>query len=122
MLLLAPHPRRRTVQVGVGVAALCGLGLIPLAISQNGAGNDSWIATAPLGLRLAQIIPQFLIGTDAPVRQAFKYAAFALVLAALVLLAVRLPTAPSRLERGRRRSARRRLSAGESAASRSGCC
>jgi mannosyltransferase len=89
VLLLIAHPRRRTVRLGVGVAALCGLGLIPLAISQNGAGNDSWIATEPLRLRLAQIIPQFLIGTDAPARQAFKYAAFALVFAALVLLAVR---------------------------------
>jgi mannosyltransferase len=89
-LLLTAHPRRRSVQVGVGIAALCGLGLIPLAISQNGTGNDGWIATAPLGLRLAQIIPQFLIGTNAPARQALKYAAFALVLAALALLAVRL--------------------------------
>ncbi|MFZ0387229.1 MAG: glycosyltransferase family 39 protein [Solirubrobacteraceae bacterium] len=90
MLLLAAHPRRRSVQVGVGIAALCGLGLIPLAISQNGTGNDSWIASAPLGLRLGQIIPQFLIGTNAPARQALKYAAFALVLAAVALLAVRL--------------------------------
>jgi hypothetical protein len=72
--------------------------LIPLAISQNGAGNDSWIATEPLRLRLAQIIPQFLIGTDAPARDALKYAAFALVLAAFVLLAVRL----SRSDRGER--------------------
>ena len=57
--------------------------------AQNGAGNDAWIATEPLRLRLAQIIPQFLIGTNAPVRQGFKYATFALVVAALVLLAVR---------------------------------
>jgi mannosyltransferase len=90
VLLLAAHPRRRPVQVGVGIAALCGLGLIPLAVSQNGTGHDGWIATAPLGLRLAQIIPQFLIGTNAPARQALKYAAFVLVLAALALLAVRL--------------------------------
>jgi mannosyltransferase len=98
VLLLIAHPRRRTVRLGVGVAALCGLGLIPLAISQNGAGNDAWIATEPLRLRLAQIIPQFLIGTDAPARDAFKYTAFALVLAAFVLLAVRL----SRSDRGER--------------------
>jgi hypothetical protein len=90
VLLLTAHPRRRSVQVGVGIAALCGLGLIPLAISQNGTGNDGWIATASLGLRLAQIIPQLLIGTNAPARQALKYAAFALVLAALAPLAVRL--------------------------------
>jgi hypothetical protein len=95
VLLLLAHPRRRTVRLGVGVAALCGLGLIPLAISQNGAGNDSWIATEPLRLRLAQIIPQFLIGTDAPAREAFKYVAFALVLAAFVLLAVRFRRLPA---------------------------
>jgi mannosyltransferase len=94
VLLLAAHPRRRAVRVGVGVgvgiAARCGLGLIPLAISQNGAGNDAWIAPEPLRPRLAQIIPQFLIGTDAPARAAFKYAAFTLVPAALALLAVGL--------------------------------
>jgi mannosyltransferase len=90
VLLLIAQPRRGTVRLGVGIAALCGLGLIPLAISQNGAGNDAWIATEPLRLRLAQIIPQFLIGTDAPARDAFKYAGFALVLAALALLAIRV--------------------------------
>ena len=95
VLLLASHPRRRAVQVGVGVAALCGLGLLPLAISQNGTGNDSWIASAALGIRLAQIIPQFLIGTNAPVRQALKLAAFALALVALGLLTVRVARAYS---------------------------
>jgi hypothetical protein len=73
LLLLAAHPRR---------------GLIPLAISQNGTGNDSWIAHEPLLARLAQIIPQFLIGTDAPARQPVKFAAFALAVVALALLAV----------------------------------
>jgi hypothetical protein len=92
LLLLAAHPRRRTVQIGVAVAALCGLGLIPLAISQNGTGNDSWIASELLRLRLAQIIPQFLIGTDAPARQPVKFAAFALAAVALALLAYRATT------------------------------
>jgi mannosyltransferase len=89
VLLLAAHPRRRSVQIGVGIAALCGLGLIPLAISQNGTGNDAWIATEPLRLRLAQILPQFLIGTNAPERQPLKFAALALALIALALLYVR---------------------------------
>jgi mannosyltransferase len=88
LLLFAAHPRRRSVQAGVAAAALCGLGLIPLAISQNGTGNDSWIAHEPLLQRLAQIIPQFLIGTDAPARQPVKFAAFALAAVALALLAV----------------------------------
>jgi mannosyltransferase len=94
LLLLAAHPRRRSVQVGVGLAALCGLGLIPLAISQNGTGNDSWIASEPLRLRLAQILPQFLIGTNAPARQPVKFAAFVLAAVALVLLAVRAAAGP----------------------------
>jgi mannosyltransferase len=94
LLLLAAHPRRRSVQVGVGAAALCGLGLIPLAISQNGTGNDSWIASEPLRLRLAQILPQFLIGTNAPARQPVKFAAFVLAAVALALLVVRAATGP----------------------------
>ncbi len=87
--LLAEHRFRRPVQVGVGVVALCGLALIPLAVSQNGTGHDSWIASAPLGLRLAQVIPQFLIGTNAPDRKLVKYVAIAAALVALALLATR---------------------------------
>jgi mannosyltransferase len=97
VLLLAAHPRCRAVQVGVAVAALCGLGLIPLAISQNGTGNDSWIAAEPLGARLAQVLPQFLIGTDAPARAALKFGAFALSLLALVLLAAPVRRDPGEL-------------------------
>jgi mannosyltransferase len=83
------HRDRRAVRVAVAVVALCGLALIPLAISQNGTGHDSWIATAPLGPRLAQIVPQFLIGTNAPHRQVLKYLAMALALIALALVAAR---------------------------------
>ncbi len=64
--LLFERRRSRPVLIAVGVVALCGLALIPLALSQNATGHDSWIANSPLGLRLAQIIPQFLIGTGAP--------------------------------------------------------
>ncbi len=89
LALLARHRDRRAVQVGVGLAAVCGLALIPLAISQNGTGNDNWIASEPLRSRLAQIVPQFLLGTDAPARQPLKFAAFALVAVALALLVAR---------------------------------
>jgi hypothetical protein len=54
------------------------LGLIPLAILQNGAGHDSWIATAPLGERLGQIVLRFLIGTGAPIREVLRDVAIAL--------------------------------------------
>ena len=65
--LLAAHWHRRRVQVAIGVVGLCGLALIPLALSQNSTGNASWIAPIPLGPRLGQIIPQFLIGTGSPI-------------------------------------------------------
>jgi 4-amino-4-deoxy-L-arabinose transferase-like glycosyltransferase len=84
--LLAEHRRVRAVQIAVGVVALCGLALVPLAISQTATGNDSWIAHSPFGLRLAQIIPQFLIGTGAPARKLLKFTAMALVLIALALV------------------------------------
>jgi mannosyltransferase len=87
--LVAIRPRCRSVHVGVAVAAVCGIGLIPLVISQNGTGNDGWIATEPLRLRLAQILPQFLIGTNAPARHPLKLAALALAALALCLLAWR---------------------------------
>jgi mannosyltransferase len=84
--LLFEHRRRRPVLIGVAVVGMCGLALIPLALSQNGTGNDGWIATAPLRERLAQIIPQFLIGTNAPHRMVLKFAAIVLALGALALL------------------------------------
>ncbi len=92
--LLVEHRGRRAVSVGVAVAAACGLVLIPLAISQNGTGHDSWIASAPLGLRLRQIVPQFLVGTGAPARQVLRDAAIALVIIALARLAVDGRSAP----------------------------
>ncbi len=87
--LLWERRDRRAVQVGVGIVALCGLALVPLALSQNSTGHDSWIAHSPLGLRLAQIGPQFLLGTGAPLRQPLKFLAFVLALAGLGLLALR---------------------------------
>ncbi|HEY5429111.1 MAG TPA: glycosyltransferase family 39 protein [Solirubrobacteraceae bacterium] len=84
--LLFERRAHRRVRIAVAIVALCGLALIPLAISQNGTGHDSWIGHAALGPRLGQIIPQFLIGTGAPDRVALKYGAFALALAGLVRL------------------------------------
>ena len=84
--LLWEHRRTRAVLIALGAIGLCGLALIPLAISQNGTGNDSWIARSPLGLRLRQIIPQFLIGTNAPERQLLKFIAFALAALGLGML------------------------------------
>ena len=84
--LLWEHRRTRAVLIALGAIGLCGLALIPLAISQSGTGNDSWIARSPLGLRLRQVIPQFLIGTNAPERQLLKFIAFALAALGLGML------------------------------------
>jgi 4-amino-4-deoxy-L-arabinose transferase-like glycosyltransferase len=86
--LLWEHRRLRRVQVGVVLALACGAALIPLAVSQNSTGRDSWIAHSSFGLRLAQIIPQLLIGTGAPAREVLKFLAMALALVALVVLLV----------------------------------
>jgi 4-amino-4-deoxy-L-arabinose transferase-like glycosyltransferase len=84
--LLWEHRRVRRVQVGVVLALACGAALIPLALSQNATGRDSWIPHSPFGLRLAQVIPQLLIGTGAPARQALKFAAMALAAVSVGLL------------------------------------
>jgi hypothetical protein len=84
------------VQAGVAVVAMCGLALIPLALSQNSTGHDSWIAQSDLGARLRQIIPQFLIGTDAPARTLLKYLGMALALLGLGFLAWRRNTTQGR--------------------------
>jgi mannosyltransferase len=86
--LLVERRRHRAVAMAVAVVAVCGLALIPLAISQNGTGHDSWIATAPLGLRLRQIVPQFLIGTGAPARIVLRDVAIAVVAIAVGRLAL----------------------------------
>ena len=83
--LAAAHRRDRRVMTAVVVVALCGLALIPLALSQNATGHDSWIGHSPLGIRLGQIIPQFLIGTGAPAARLLT--AMAVVLAGGALVA-----------------------------------
>ncbi len=77
---------QRTVQVAVGVVGLCGLGLIPLAISQHGTGRGNWISHAPFGRRLGQIVPQFVSGFDGPAHSVFEPVAIAVVALSLVLL------------------------------------
>jgi mannosyltransferase len=87
--LLVAHRRRRPVQVGIALVALCGLALIPLALSQNGTGNSSWIHHAPLARRLKQIVPQFVIGFGSPAYGVLEPVAFALAVFGLLLLATR---------------------------------
>ncbi|MGN6872774.1 MAG: glycosyltransferase family 39 protein [Solirubrobacteraceae bacterium] len=94
--LLWVHRRRRSVQVAVGAVGVCGLGLIPLAISQHGTGRGNWISSAPFGRRLGQIVPQFASGFDGPAHAVFEPVAIAIVVLALVLLVLRSATEPRR--------------------------
>ncbi|HLK42152.1 MAG TPA: glycosyltransferase family 39 protein, partial [Thermoleophilia bacterium] len=87
--LLFAHRRRRPVQVAVALVALCGLALIPLAISQNGTGRANWIHHASLARRVKEIVPQFAIGFGAPAYGVLEPVAVALAAFGLVLLAMR---------------------------------
>ena len=94
--LLYVHRRSRAVQVAFGVIAVCGLGLIPLAIGQQSSGRANWIANAPFGRRLEQIVPQFAAGFDGPAHSVLEPVAIAIVVLALVLLATRSSAAEPR--------------------------
>jgi hypothetical protein len=63
---------------------LCGAALIPLAIAQNSTGDDNWIASTSLGLRLGQIVPQFLIGTGIPAHAVLEPLAAVIAVGGLV--------------------------------------
>jgi 4-amino-4-deoxy-L-arabinose transferase-like glycosyltransferase len=93
--LLAVHRRSRAVQVSVALVGLCGLALIPLALSQHGTGKSNWIAHSPLGRRTAQIFPQFAAGFSAPGYSVLEPLALALAIFGLVLMATRA-TGPER--------------------------
>ena len=94
--LLYLHRRARPVQVAFGVIALCGLALIPLAISQQSNQQADWIAKSSLHRRLGQVIPQFAAGFDGPAHSVLEPAAIALVALALVLLVTRSDAEPRR--------------------------
>jgi mannosyltransferase len=94
--LLAVHRRRRGVQIAFALVGLCGLGLIPLAISQHGTGKGNWIHNSPFWRRLGQIVPQFAAGFDGLAHAVFEPVSIAIVLLALVLLVTRSPVAPRR--------------------------
>jgi Dolichyl-phosphate-mannose-protein mannosyltransferase len=87
--LLALYRRNRAVWAAVVLVGAVGLALLPLALSQNHTGNASWIAPIPLVPRLAQIVPQFLIGFQAPAQQVLLRVAELVVLIAVGMLAFR---------------------------------
>lgn len=90
--LLAEHRRHRGTLVALGAVAMCGLALVPLALSQNATGHASWIAPIPLDPRLGQIEPQFLIGLGAPAYGVLEPLAAAMALVGLALVLLRSET------------------------------
>ncbi len=84
--LLYEHRHARNVRVAiVGVIAVGGA-LLPLAIHQNVAGHNGWIASVALSGRLAQTLPLVLIGPETHLRVAMKFLAFAMVAVGIGLL------------------------------------
>ncbi len=84
--LLIVHRRQIGAWLAVAFVAACGGGLLPLLIEQSNKGNSSWIKKAPLNDRLAQILPQFLLGTGSHAHVVLMWIGFALAVAGFVLL------------------------------------
>jgi mannosyltransferase len=83
--LLHLHRSRRELWISLGCIAGCAAPLVWFAVSQNATGHASWIAPLPLGPRLGQIVPQFLVGYGSP-----AYAVLTRVAEAVGLLGVGL--------------------------------
>jgi hypothetical protein len=84
------------VQIAFAVVAVCGLALIPLAVGQQSTGRANWIAHAPFGRRLGQVVPQFVAGFAGPAHAVLEPVAIAIVVLALILLATRSDPEPRR--------------------------
>jgi mannosyltransferase len=94
--LLFALRHRRPVQVAIAVVALCGLALIPLALSQSLTQHAKWIHQASLARRLKQIAPQFVIGFGSPAYGVLEPLALVLAGFGLVLLVTRSDRAQRR--------------------------
>jgi 4-amino-4-deoxy-L-arabinose transferase-like glycosyltransferase len=88
--LLYRHRRSRALIVGIAALVVWCLPLLWFAISQHGTGHAKWIAPIPLGHRVGEIFPQFLIGFGAPGGDVLQRVAEAGAVAALVLLGLRV--------------------------------
>jgi hypothetical protein len=76
--------RRREVQLALGLVGVWGLALVPLAVHQSHRGLTTWIAHAPLGPRVAQVWPQFVLGFGSPAWGVLKWVALAAAVLGLV--------------------------------------
>jgi 4-amino-4-deoxy-L-arabinose transferase-like glycosyltransferase len=93
--LLRDGVRRREVQWSVGAVGAVGVVLLPLAVHQSHRGLTTWIAHAPLGPRVAQVWPQFVLGFASPAWGVLKWVALACAVLGLVFLVWR-PAGPAR--------------------------
>jgi len=73
----------------VGLVAVVGAALVPLAIHQKQQGHTSWISGIPLHTRAGDLLKEFLIGPSGSPTIALSVLAGGLVAAALVLLALK---------------------------------
>jgi mannosyltransferase len=73
----------------VGLVAVVGAALVPLAIHQKQQGHTSWISGIPLHTRAGDLLKEFVIGPSGSPTVALSILAGALVAAALVLLALK---------------------------------
>lgn len=87
-IILARRRGWRRVAPAVGVIALVGLALVPLAANEASHGDASWIEATSLGSRLAESIKQFLVGLYGPI-EIVTAALVGLLAAAAVVLLVR---------------------------------
>lgn len=87
--LAVAHRRRPATWAALAFVAACGGALLPLLVKQTSEHNAAWIRKAPLGARLGQIAPQFLLGTGSYAYAALALCGLAVVLAALAVMYLR---------------------------------
>jgi mannosyltransferase len=81
--LLYRHRRSRAIQLASAAVVALGAALLPYALGQNATGHANWIAQAPLGRRLGQLVPQFVAGFALPADAVLEPLAVAVAAGAL---------------------------------------
>jgi 4-amino-4-deoxy-L-arabinose transferase-like glycosyltransferase len=84
--LLYRHRRARAVYGALAAVAATGFALLPLALTQNRTGNNSWIANSSYLLRLRQVPGLFLLGPQTHLHTLLELLALATVALASVLV------------------------------------
>jgi hypothetical protein len=88
--LLYRQRRSRPLMAGIAVLGVWCIPLLWFALSQHATGHAKWIAPIPLGHRVGEIFPQFLLGFGAPGHDVLVPIAAAAAAGGLALLAVRV--------------------------------